>query len=235
MRTQFTHADFKTARLAGLLYLIIIVCGIFSEVALRGPLVDFADAGSTATAILGALDAYRLSIAADIVMAIADAGLAILLFVLFRPVAPGLALAAMVFRLIQSVMIGVNLMNMQAALLLIAGGQDLSGLASGTAEALALLFLNMHAHGYDLGLIFFGINSLMTGALIWRSGLVHKSIGLGVALAGAVYLVGSSLRFFAPELYGLFAAAYIVPVVTETAFCVALLLVGLRSRRTLAA
>jgi len=235
MRTQFTHADFKTARLAGLLYFIIIVCGIYSEVALRGPLVDFADAGSTATAILGALDAYRLSIAADIVMAIADAGLAILLFILFRPVAPGLALAAMIFRLIQSVMIGINLMNMQAALLLIAGGQDLSGLASGTAEALTLFFLNMHAHGYDLGLIFFGINSLMTGVLIWRSGLVHKSIGVGVALAGAVYLMGSGLRFFAPQIYDVFAAAYAIPVLTETAFCVALLLAGLRSSRTLAA
>lgn len=71
--------------------------------------------------------------------------------------------------------------------------------------------------------------------LIGRSGLVHKSIGFGVALAGAVYLVGSGLRFFAPDLYGIFAAAYIVPVATETAFCVALLLAGLRSRRTLAA
>lgn len=232
MKAQLTPTELTMARFAGLLYLVIIVFGITSEVALRGPLVDFANAGATATAILGAVDAYRMSIAADIVMAIADAGLAILLFLLFRAVAPGLALAAMIFRIIQSVLIGMNLMNMQSALLLLAGGQDISGLAPLQIEAMALLFLNMHAHGYDLGLIFFGINSLMTAILIWRSGLVHRSIGVGIGLAGIVYLIGSSLRFFMPEAFDVFAPAYGITVLTETAFCIALLTVGLKLRRT---
>ncbi len=231
MKAQFTQTDLTMARFAGLLYLVIIVCGMCAEIALRGPLVDFANAGGTAAAILGAVDAYRMAIAADIVMAAADAGLAILLFLLFRPVAPGLALAAMIFRLIQSVMIGFNLMNMQSALLLLAGAQDLSGLAAGQAESLAVLFLNMHAHGYDLGLIFFGINSLLTGMLVWRSGLVHKSLGIGLALAGAVYLAGSSLRFFVPEALDAFSPAYGLTVLAETAFCIALLTAGLSFRR----
>lgn len=165
-------------------------------------------------------------------MAIADAGLAILLYVLFKPVAPTLALAAMIFRLIQSVLIGTNLMNMQAAWLLISGGQDIAGLAPGQADALAVLFLNLHAHSYDLGLVFFGFNSLMTGLLIWRSGFVHKAIGVGVAMAGVVYLVGSSLHFFAPDGYDVFAAAYVIPMLTETAFCVALLMKGAVRRQT---
>jgi hypothetical protein len=219
------------ARFAGLLYLIIIVCGLTAEVALRGPLIDLSDAGNTASAILGAVDIYRISIAADFIMAIADAGLAILLFILFRPFAPSLALAAMVFRLIQSAMIGMNLMNMQFALLLIAGGQDLSGLAPGQAESLAVLFLNIHAHGYDLGLIFFGINSLMTATLIWRSGLVNKWIAPGLGLAGSVYLIGSFLRFLMPESFDAFAPAYGITVLAETAFCIALLTVGLRHRK----
>jgi hypothetical protein len=231
MQASLTQTDISAARYSGLLYLIIIVFGIGSEVALRGPLVDLANASGTAEAILGAVGAFRLSIAADLVMAIADAGLAILLYVLFKPVAPTLALAAMVFRLVQSVLIGANLMNMQAAWLLISGGQDIGALAPGQADALATLFLNLHAHGYDLGLVFFGINSLMTGLLIWRSGFVHRAIGVGVALAGGVYLVGSSLHFFAPGAYDVFAAAYLIPVLTETAFCLFLLLGFRRSRQ----
>ena len=230
MKAQLTSTELSVARYAGLLYLVIIVLGIGAEVALRGPLVDLADASGMAEAIRSAVTAYRLSIAADLVMAVADAGLAILLFVLFRSVSPTLALAAMIFRLIQSAMIGSNLMNLQAAWLLVSGGQDIGALAPGQADAIAALFLNLHAHGYDLGLVFFGINSLMTALLIWRSGIVPKAVGVGLALAGGVYLVGSSLHFLAPGAYEAFAAAYVVPVFTETAFCLSLLLVG-RTRR----
>jgi hypothetical protein len=60
---------------------------------------------------------------------------------------------------------------------------------------MALHALNLHAHGYDLGLVFFAINSLLTGVLIWISGLFPRLIGAGIAVAGIVYLTGSALRF----------------------------------------
>jgi len=217
-----------TLRLAGLLYLAIIICGMSAEVLFRGPLVDFGDAAATASAIRNAVGTFRLAIAADIVMAAADAALAILLYIIFRPAAPVLALAAMVFRLIQSVMIAMNLMHMQSALLLIAGAP---GLATPEAEAMALHALNLHAHGYDLGLVFFAINSLLTGVLIWVSGLFPRTIGAGIAAAGVVYLIGSSLRFFAPDLFEAFTPAYGVAVLAESAFCLVLLLGWTRQRR----
>lgn len=217
-----------TLRLAGLLYLVIIACGISAEILLRGPLVEFGDPAATASAIRNAVGTFRLAIAADIVMAAADAALAILLFIIFRPVAPVLALAAMVFRLIQSVMIAMNLMHMQSALLLITGAPDLAG---PDAEAMALHALNLHAHGYDLGLVFFAINSLLTGVLIWISGLFPRIIGAGIAAAGVVYLIGSSLRFFAPALFDAFAPAYGVTVLAEGVFCLVLLSGWTRHRR----
>lgn len=215
-------------RLAGLLYLVILACGISAEILFRGPLVDLSDPTATASAIRNAVGTFRLAIAADIVMAAADAALAILLYVIFRPVAPALALAAMVFRLIQSVMIAMNLMHMQSALLLITVAP---GLGTPMADAMALHALNLHAHGYDLGLVFFAINSLLTGVLIWVSGLFPRIIGAGIAAAGIVYLVGSSLRFFAPVLFDAFAPAYGVPVLAEGAFCLVLLSGWTRHRR----
>lgn len=226
MKHHLTRSEQTTARFAGLLYLLIIVLGIGSEVALRAPLIDLSNAHRTAEAILAAMGTFRASLAADLIMALADAGLAVLLFVLFRPIAPTLALAAMIFRLVQAVIIGANLMNLQAAALLLTNGQDIAAFAPGQAEALAALFLNMHGHGYDLGLVFFGINSLMTGALIWRSGFVPRILGAGIAAAGIVYLTGSALRFFIPALSAGFAPAYGLPVLAETAFCLWLLSAG---------
>ena len=207
----------RKARLAGLLYQLFIVAGLGAELALRGPLIDLGDAAGTAAAILSAPGQFRLAIAADLVMALCDAGLAILLFLIFRAASPGLALSAMVFRLIQTVLIAANLMAMQTAWLLISRGDGLVD-----ANALALMFLDLHGHGYDLGLVFFGINSLIMGVLVWRSGVFARGFGVGLAIAGLVYLVGSGLRFFAPELSSAFAPAYGLTVIAETAFCLRL-------------
>lgn len=135
------------------------------------------------------------------------------------------------FRLIQSVMIAMNLMQMQSALLLLTGA---TGMGAPEAEAMALHALNLHAHGYDLGLVFFGFNSFLTGYLIWISGLFPRVIGGGIVRAGLGYLSGSTLRFFAPALFDAFAPAYGITILAEGAFCVVLLLgwTGTRPLRT---
>lgn len=194
------------ARFAGLCYLIIILCGVGSEVALRGPLIDLGSAEVTARSIGAETMRFRLSILADVVMALADAALAILLFLMFRSVSPGLALSALVFRLLQSGLIAAGLLNLQAALLVINADQSLS-------------FITLHAYGYDLGLIFFGVNCLLTAHLIVNSGFVPRLLGLGIGMSGLVYLTGSTLRFAAPDLHSFAAPAYFVPLIAETAFC----------------
>jgi hypothetical protein len=117
------------------------------------------------------------------------------------------------------VLIAANLMALQA------GGLSWSrpeGRAD--APALARLGLDLPGPGSGLGLVFFGVNSVMRGVLVWRSGLFGKVFGAGLAVAGLVYLAGSGLRFFAPELSAAFAPAYGVTILAETAFCLRLLL-----------
>jgi len=204
-------------KFAGIRYLVIILCGVGSEVALRGPLIDFGSADGTAQAILAQTIRFRLSIITDIVMALADVTLAILLFWMFRPVSAGLALTAMIFRLLQSGLIAAGLLNLQTAVLLLETG------AIDDSADLALTFIALHANGYDLGLVFFGINCLITAVLVVQSGFVHRVLGIGLGLSGMVYLSGSILRFAAPDLHGIVAPAYVVPLVAETAFCLWLL------------
>lgn len=213
-----THDIARKARLAGLFYLVILLTGLGAELGLRGPLIDPSDADATAVAILSAPGRFRLAIAADLVMALSDAGLAILLYLIFRAMAPGLALSAMVFRLIQTVLIAASLMALVTAWLVLTRADGLAD-----APALAMLFLDLHAHGYDLGLVFFGVNSLIMGLLIWRSSLFEKAFGAGLAIAGLVYLMGSGLRFFAPDWSADFAPAYGLTILAETAFFVRLL------------
>ncbi|MEP3332276.1 DUF4386 family protein [Sedimentitalea sp.] len=63
----------------------------------------------------------------------------------------------------------------------------------------------------------------MTAVLIVQSGFFPRVLGLGIGLSSLVYLSGSILRFIAPDLHGIIAPAYVVPLVAETAFCLWLL------------
>lgn len=200
-------------RFAGLLYLVIIVFGISSEVLLRGPLLASGDAEAVAASIAADPGPLRLSIAADAIMAICDAALAVLLFLLLRPLGAGLALAAMVFRLMQGAVIAASLLLLLAAL-----RPDFAPQAAALIE--------MHGAGYDLGLAFFGVNSVLTGILLFRFGGAVRAIAVGIAVSGLVYFTGSALRLGDPALATAFAPAYGLPVLAESAFCLWLLFAG---------
>lgn len=213
----------RTARIAGALYLLIIVLGLTSELLVRARLILPGQAEATAANILAAPGLYRLSVAADAVMLLADIALALLLYRLLAPAGAALSLAAMVLRLMQAAVIATSLLFAYGALLILQGALPDPGLA--------LLFLDIHAHGYDLGLLFFGVNALLVGILILRAPYLPGAIGGLLLAAGGVYLAGSSLRFLAPGLVAGFQPAYALTILAEASFCLWLLIRGIDARR----
>ncbi|MCB1755111.1 MAG: DUF4386 domain-containing protein [Gammaproteobacteria bacterium] len=214
------------ARTAGLLYLAIICLGIWSEGFVRSAMIMTGEPAATVANIIQGETIFRMSVAADSLMAICDVALAILLYTLLKPVNATLSLMAAAFRLVQSAILGMNLLNQFFAVLILNAPQSNTGLDSGQANALAGLFLDAHSHGYDFGLLFFGINCLLVGYLIYRSGFLPRIFGPLLGLAGVVYLSGSYLRILAPVYAELFSPAYLVPLVAESLFCLWLLIKG---------
>lgn len=221
----------RIARLAGLLYLVIITCGIWSEGVARASLVVPGDAAATAGNIQASTGLFRMALAADTLMLLCDVALAVLLYLLFRPVGRTLALMAMAFRLVQSAVLGMNLLNHAAALLVLDRTAPGAVFLPDQGNALALLFLELHSHGYDAGLLFFGVNCLLIGWLIIRSQQFPALLGPLIAGAGVVYLTGSYLRFLAPDMADAFAPAYLLPLIAETSFCLWLIVRGVNNGR----
>jgi len=215
------------AHVAGLLYLVIIVSGIFAEVGVRGSLLIAGDASATASNILESEWLYRLGFVADAIMLLSDVGVAVLLYVLLKPVSKLLSLTAAAFRLTQAAVLSVNLLMYYSANLLLTGEAYRAAFDSEKLDSLALLFLDIHSHGYDLGLLFFGISSLIVGTLVSRSSNLPTPLGYGLMASGIVYLTGSLTRFIAPQYLSMLEPAYIVPLVAELAFCLWLLFKGL--------
>lgn len=220
------------ARLAGLLYLIIIVCGIGSEVFIRSNLIVAGDVAATTANILASQGLFRLGFVGDAIMLLSDVAIAVLFYLLFKPVSQPLSLMAAAFRLMQAAIIGVNLLNYYAAMLLLNGsgyGMNAeSGLADGQVQKMVLMTLDLHSHGYDLGLIFFGVSSFILGYLIIKSTYFPKLLGYGLIAAAVVYLLGSFSRFLYPEALGWIEPFYVIPLIAELAFCLWLLIKGIR-------
>jgi len=213
----------RIARPAGALYILIILLGLSSEIGVRSAMIVAGDPVATAANLLAGETLFRASILADAAMASADVALALLLYWLLRPSGPLLAALATAFRLVQTAVIAANLLHQYAALRWLTGGLT----DADAAATLAYAALDRHAAGYDLGLVFFGINSLLLGILLIRAPRFPRLIGQMMVAAGLVYLTGSTLRFLAPGMAEAFAPAYLVPIIAESTLAIRLATFGL--------
>lgn len=216
------------ARVTGLLYLVIIACGLYSELYVRAGLIVRGDAEATAGNILASEWLFRLGFASDLAVFLSDVAVAVLLYMLLRPVSRTLALMAMAFRLVGTAIYGVNLLNYLAALLILAPADYLTAFEPGQLHALALWLLDVHRHGYDLGLVFFGLHCLLLGWLLIRSDYFPGMLGVLMVLASLGYLAGSLTLFLFPDHEAAVAPVYAAPLVAELALCLWLLIRGVK-------
>lgn len=221
------------ARITGILYLIIIVLGIFSEIFVRSNLIVPGDSEATADHILASEWLFRVGFAGDLTIFLCDVPVAILLYVLLRPVSKTISLISAGFRLTGTAIYGANLINYFAALLILGGSEYLSSFDSGQLHSLALMFLNIHKHGYDLGLVFFGLHCLILGYLVFESEYFPRILGILVVLAGIGYLAGSFTLFLWPDYAETIAPIYIAPLIGELSLCLWLLIKGIRINKVI--
>jgi hypothetical protein len=229
----------QTARLAGVLYLVIIIAGIFAEFIIRQSLLVPGDAAQTAANIAADAGLFRVSIAADFIMILADVATGILFYVLLRPVNRTLALLAAFFRLAQSTVLGANLLNLLLVLELTGGADYLGTLGAEQTDALALFFMEAHATGYTLALIFFGVYLFLIGYLVMKAGYMPRVLGILLAVAAAGYLTDSFANILLSnyddyaDLFGIIVFA--PALLAEGAMALYLLLRGVKSEQAVPA
>jgi hypothetical protein len=214
------------ARVGGALYLIIIIIGLLGEAVIRNSLVVAGDAAATAQRILESEFLWRLGVAGQLVLLICAVALTFIWYVLLRPVNGNIALLAIFFALISLAVESVSALHLQAVL------APLSNAALKVADpqqlhALAYLAVVSHSQAFGVALIFFGVECLIVGYLIRKSGYFPKLIGTMMQIAGLCYLINSfSLVLYPPLAHLLFPAILFPALVAEGSFCFWLLIKG---------
>ena len=144
----------RTARIAGLLYLVNGVTGFFSIIYVPSRLIVSGNAAATANNILASERLFRLGIVSELTCA---AEFVFLLWVLYRllgPVNKTHALLMVILGLVFVPIMFLNTLSEIAALMLLRGSDFLSVFDKRQLEAMAMLFLDLHRYGYVVAGIF---------------------------------------------------------------------------------
>ena len=212
-----THPH-TTARIAGLLYVVIVVLGLFAEVGVRSRLIEAGDPTTTATNIAASPWLFRAGFAADLVVFLADVALAVVLYQLLKPISRTLSMTAAAFRLTQTAIIAMNLLNMFNAVRILDDADYLQTFGPDRVESLALLSLDTHRYGYILGLTFFGVATMIIGYLAITSQRMPTPLGVVLSLAGAGYVIDSAMFFMIPGYDGAVSPIVLAPAVISEAW-----------------
>ncbi len=219
------------AKIAGLLYLIVIVGGIFAEVFVRGRLVVHGDPAATAHNIATHDPLYRLGFAAEIFCCSCNVPLTLIFYDLFKVVNRSVALLVVFFSLVGTTIECVSLLAHFAPLVLLGGERYLSAFTAAQLQAAAYLSLRLFEYGFAICLVFFGFYCLSFGYLIFRSTLFPRIIGVLLAIEGLCYLINSFATFLAPEFAAHFFPYLMASAVAELSLCLWLLVAGVNVQR----
>ncbi|HXA78040.1 MAG TPA: DUF4386 domain-containing protein [Candidatus Acidoferrales bacterium] len=218
------------ARIAGVFYLLTTATG-FAEV-VRGRLVVYSDAAATATNILAHEPLFRLAFVADLIVNPCFIALTLLFFDLFKPVNRSLSLLAAFFSLVGCAIASLICLFQLAPLIVLGSAHNVSGFNVEQLQALALMFLKLHAQGYNVSLVFFGFYCLLIGYLIFRSTFLPRILGALMAIAGLCYLTSSFATFLSPGVAARLFPYILVPgSVAELSLILWLLVKGVNDQR----
>ncbi|HLY54076.1 MAG TPA: DUF4386 domain-containing protein [Stellaceae bacterium] len=188
------------ARIAGGLYVLVILLGAYAELVGRQGLIVDGDPGATLRAIGAHQGTYRLGFMAEMVTNLIAIPITLIVWRLLTPAGPILALTALVLDLTQNTVNALNAWTQFAPLTLMPGTPDLAAVPPAELAALARLALRWHDVGFQIGLTFFGFALLLEGWLVFRSGYFPRWLGALYMLAGACYLGAASDYFLALNL-----------------------------------
>jgi len=169
----------KVAGWSGLLTFAIVVFGNF---VLLNPLTVPGNAAATAQNIAAHETQFRITVVCFLTYSLGVVVLLSALYVILKPVYPGLALVGALSRLVFALLWLLSTLNMLSALRLLGNANYLQVFEPDRLQALAKLHLGANFDDYYVGLPFFGLAATVCAWLWLKSNYIPK----GLALYGVI-------------------------------------------------
>ena len=193
------HPTDKAARVAGAIYLSMIITAPFSLIYIPSTLFVRGNATATANNILAHQTLFRLGIVTDLITAVIFIFLVLALYRLLSGVNKTHASVMAALALVSAAVGFMNVLNEIAALSLFRGADFLAVLEKPQRDALGMLFLRLHGQGNVINEIFWGLWLFPFGVLVMRSGFLPRILGVWLIINGFAYVVLSFTGLLLPQ------------------------------------
>ncbi|MDX1569021.1 MAG: DUF4386 domain-containing protein [Xanthomonadales bacterium] len=167
----------KNARIAGLLYVLVILTGPFVLIYVPGKLFVSGDASATASNILAHESLFRAHIAVGFISELLFIAIVLALYRLLKAVGRELAILMVILVLIDAPLAFLSVANEIAALAIVSGVDFLAAFDKPQREALATLLISINGQSVIISEMFWGLWLLPLGVLVYRSGFLPLIVG----------------------------------------------------------
>ena len=188
----------KAARIAGALYLSLVIAGPFSLIYVPGKLIVRGNATATANNILTHEMLFRLGIVADLIGLVLFMFVVMALYRLLRGVNATHASHMVALGLVSTGVGFINVLNNIAALTLFRGADFLTVFDQPQRNALGMLFLRLYGQGIAINEIFWGLWLLPFGWLVIQSGFIPRILGVLLIVNGFTWVILSLTSLLLP-------------------------------------
>lgn len=219
------------SRNAGILYLMVVIAGMFSIAYVPGKLFDWKDAGKTLENIVSHETLFRASIAGGVVCYASFIFLIIVLYQLLRSVHETYAKLMAILALMSVPISFFNLIyKYQIVTVINEVGRDY--FKDAAIPNIIMSYLNQYDNGILIVSFFWGIWLLPFGYLVYKSDFLPKVLGIILMLGCFAYLTNFFGNTLSPDYHKMPLGSYlsIIPAVGEIGACLWLLFIG--GRRT---
>jgi len=187
----------KLARVAGILYLVMLVCGMAAQL-IRGSIIMHGNGAATASNIMASGSLFRIAFISDLLMATVFLLFAWALYVLLKPVNKNIALLFVLLATASVAILCLNLLNQFAILILLSDAGYLAAFGAVQLNAMVMLFADLQYYGYYIAQISFGLWLVPLGYLVIKSGFLPRILGILLIIATFGHLSGFLAAFLLP-------------------------------------
>jgi len=179
----------NTARAAGLIYLIVVITGMFSLAYVPQRIIDWNNSRVTFNNIAASSSLFRLGIYSSILCYVAFTFLPLFLYKLLRTVNETHARAMVIVALLSVPLSFNNLQHKYAALTLTGKESFLQNNSMEDLQSKLMFSLHQYNDGILLTTVFWGLWLFPFGLLVYRSGFMPKFLGVLLMLGCIGYLI----------------------------------------------
>jgi len=183
--SKIDNSQRTAATVAGWSGLLTFAIVVFSNFVLLNPLTVPGNAAATAQNIVAHETQFRVTVVCFLTYSLGVVVLLSALYVILKPLNPGLALVGALSRLVFAFLWLLSTLNMLTALRLLSNANYLQVFEPDRLQALAKLHLGANFDDYYVGLPFFGLAATICAWLWLKSNYIPKGLSIFGVIASA--------------------------------------------------